>query len=392
MARSQHYLPLVMGFALWFTTGWESFYWIGIMSTSISALDAMWLVAFVSFALALAAQLGTPSLAPLSRRTVVLLAIQSAAALLMMTMPCYFGPSLVAYVAWRAGLTFPPRTAFAFTAIQGLGFTAVVLAYGDASMSTIGGNLAFQAITVSSAVFAIGEARGRIALLQSNAELSRARDQLAEQTVAAERGRIAREIHDVLGHHLAALSLQLEVASHQTEGRGHEAVTRAQHLARSLLGDVRLVVGAYRSGEPIDVRASLEKLLCNLERPATHLTIRGDVQIDHPVLAHTLVRCVQELVTNVLKHADANNLWVDIERTPDGISAQVRDDGAGCGDLRPGFGLSGVRERLEQIGGELTIDCACARGMKVTAKLPIAAESRGSLPGLPGAGLDGGVA
>lgn len=389
MARSQHYLPLVMGFALWFTTGWESFYWIGIMSTSISALDAMWLVAFVSFALALAAQLGTPPLAPLSRRTVALLAVQSASALLMMTMPCYFGPSLVAYVAWRAGLTFPPRTAFAFTAIQGLGFTAVVAAYGDASMSTIGGNLAFQAITVSSAVFAIGEARGRIALLQTNAELSRARDQLAEQTVAAERGRIAREIHDVLGHHLAALSLQLEVASHQTEGAGREAVARAQHLARSLLGDVRLVVGAYRSGAPIDVRASLEQLLGDLERPAPHLTLRGDVQIDHPVIAHTLVRCVQELVTNVLKHADADNLWVDVERTDAGISAQVRDDGAGCGDLRPGFGLSGVRERLEQIGGGLIIDCACARGMKVTARLPINAEPR---HGLAGAGLDGGVA
>jgi signal transduction histidine kinase len=391
MARSQHYLPLVMGFALWFTTGWESFYWIGIMSTSLSAFDVMWLVAFVSFALALAAQLGTPALAPLSRRTVVLLAVQSASALSMMTMPCYFGPSLVAYVAWRAGLTFPARTAFSFTAIQGVGFTAIVLAYGDVSMSTIGGNLAFQAITVSSAVFAIGEARGRIALMQTNAELSRARDQLAEQTVAAERGRIAREIHDVLGHHLAALSLQLEVASHQTEGAGREAVARAQHLARSLLGDVRLVVGAYRSGEPIDVRASLEKLLGNLERPAPHLTIRGDVQIDQPVLAHTLVRCVQELVTNVLKHADADNLWVDVERTEAGISAQVRDDGAGCGDLRPGFGLSGVRERLEQIGGELTIDCACARGMTVTARLPINAESRGALS-LPGAGLDGGAA
>lgn len=378
MARSQHYWPLVIGFALWFTAGWESFYWIGIASSSLSFGDEIWLIAFVSFALALGAQVGVPPLAPLSRRLAAMLAIQSAAALTMMTMPCYFGTYLVAYVAWQAGLSFSPRAALAFTAIQGLGFTAVTLATGNASISVLGGNLAFQALAVSSAVFAIRESRGRIALLQSNAELSRARDQLAEQTVAAERGRIAREIHDVLGHHLAALSLQLEVASHQTEGRGREAVARAQHLASSLLGDVRLVVGAYRSGEPIDVRASLEKLLSNLERPAPHFTVIGDVQIEHPVLAHTLIRCVQELVTNVLKHADADNLWVEVERTPAGISAQVRDDGAGCGDLRPGFGLSGVRERLEQIGGELTIDCECEHGMSVTARLPVSAESTGA--------------
>jgi signal transduction histidine kinase len=379
MARSQHYLPLVMGFALWFTTGWESFYWIGIMSSSLSALDVIWLAAFISFGVALAAQLGTPPLAPLSRRTAALIAIQSACTLTMLTMPCYFGQYLVAYVAWQAGLTFSARAAVAFTAIQGAGFSAILLANHEASIANLGGNLAFHAIAVSSAVFAIGEARGRIALLQTNAELSRARDQLAEQTVAAERGRIAREIHDVLGHHLAALSLQLEVASHQTDGAGREAVARAQQLASSLLGDVRLVVGAYRSGELIDVRASLEKLLSHLERPAPHFTVRGDVQIDHPVLAHTLIRCVQELVTNVLKHADANNLWVEVERTATGISAQVRDDGAGCGDLRPGFGLSGVRERLEQVGGQLTIDCACAHGMSVTATLPVPAEASGGV-------------
>jgi signal transduction histidine kinase len=103
--------------------------------------------------------------------------------------------------------------------------------------------------------------------------------------------------------------------------------------------------------------------------------VRGDVQIDHPVIAHTLIRCVQELVTNVLKHADADNLWVEVERTAGGLSAQVRDDGAGCRDLRPGFGLSGVRERLTQVSGELTIDCACARGMSVTARLPLPSAS-----------------
>lgn len=377
MVRSQHYWPMVLGFALWFTTGWESAYWISFSSSGPIAIgDEIWLISFVAFALVLAAQFAAaPAYAPATRRTAALLAMESAFALTMAVFPCYFAPYLVAYVAWQAGLMFSLRTAMAFTVIQGLGFTAVTLINGAASITMVGSNLALQLMAVSSAVFAIREARGRTALLKTNVELSRARDQLAEQTVAAERGRIAREIHDVLGHHLAALSLQLEVASHQTDGRGHEAVVRAQSLATSLLGDVRLVVDVYRTNEPIDVRASLEKLLCPLERPRAHLEVRGDVQIDHPVIAHTLIRCVQELVTNVLKHADADNLWVEVERTAGGLSAQVRDDGAGCRDLRPGFGLSGVRERLTQVSGELTIDCACARGMSVTARLPLPSAS-----------------
>jgi signal transduction histidine kinase len=375
MARSQQYWPMVLGIALWFTAGCESVYWIFVDSRPLGIGDEIWLFAFVVFPLALGAQGAEPPSAPASRRAALLLAAQSACALTLVALPCYFGPYLVAYVAWRAGLMFSLRTSMAFVVIQGLGFAAVTMATGKASISLVGSSLAFQVMAVGSAVFAIREARGRTALLKTNLELSRARDQLAEQTVAAERGRIAREIHDVLGHHLAALSLQLEVASHQTEGHGHEAVVRAQSLATSLLGDVRLVVDVYRTNDPIDVRASLEKLLCSLERPQAHLTMRGDVQIDHPVIAHTLIRCVQELVTNVLKHADADHLWVEVARTPGGIAAQVRDDGAGCRELRPGFGLSGVRERLSQVGGELTIDCAGERGMSVTVQMPLPSAS-----------------
>lgn len=374
MARPQHTWLMAIGLALWFTTGWESFYWLGVRLGSLSLGDEVWAAAFVAFALALGGQLALGARALGSRRWAAMIAVQSAAALTMVAFPCYLSQYLVAYVAWHVGLVFSLRTSLSFAGIQGLGFAAISMATGNGSITVIGSNLVLQFLAVGSAVFAIREAQGRAALMKSNAELSLARDQLAEQTVAAERGRIAREIHDVLGHHLAALSLQLEVASHQTEGRGKDAVVRAQRLATSLLGDVRLVVDVYRSNEPIDVRASLEKLISALERPIPHLVMRGDLQIDHPVLTHTLIRCVQELITNVLKHANAENLWVDVERTPAEIVAKVWDDGTGCRELRPGFGLSGVRERLSQVGGELSIESPSCGGTTVKVRLPLPAE------------------
>lgn len=375
MARTQHTWLMAIGLALWFTTGWESFYWLGFGLREMSLGDEVWAIAFVCFALALGGQLALGAQAVGSRRWAALIALQSAAALTMTAFPCHFSQYLVAYVAWHAGLVFTLRTALSFAGIQGLGFAAVAMAVSNGSITVIGSNLVLQLLAVSSAVFAVRESRGRSALMKSHAELSLARDQLAEQTVAAERGRIAREIHDVLGHHLAALSLQLEVASHQTEGRGRDAVARAQSLATSLLGDVRLVVDVYRSNAPIDVRAALEKLLCGLERPIAQLTVKGDVQIEHPVLTHTLIRCVQELITNVLKHAKAEHLWVEVERTDHGLLATVRDDGGGCPELRPGFGLSGMRERLSQVNGELAIECVPGGGIVATVKIPLAART-----------------
>jgi signal transduction histidine kinase len=88
-----------------------------------------------------------------------------------------------------------------------------------------------------------------------------------------------------------------------------------------------------------------------------------------------VLRCVQEIITNAIRHAGANNLWIELSRTGNGIAIRARDDGRGTKELRPGHGLTGMRERLEQVGGRLEIETQTAKGFSVNAWLPL---SRGA--------------
>ncbi len=95
----------------------------------------------------------------------------------------------------------------------------------------------------------------------------------------------------------------------------------------------------------------------------------SDAQTD-PRRAQTLLRCAQELVTNAVRHSQATNLWIGLERSPEGISLTVRDDGSGTGELIPGNGINGMRERLRELGGRLDISTGPKLGFRARAWLP----------------------
>ncbi|MGH8212818.1 MAG: ATP-binding protein, partial [Rhodanobacteraceae bacterium] len=85
-----------------------------------------------------------------------------------------------------------------------------------------------------------------------------------------------------------------------------------------------------------------------------------------------LLRCTQEIVTNAVRHAGARHLWLRFERTPAGMLAlKAHDDGRGAAELKPGNGLIGMRERLAEVGGELSIHTARDRGFSLEASLPL---------------------
>jgi len=88
--------------------------------------------------------------------------------------------------------------------------------------------------------------------------------------------------------------------------------------------------------------------------------------------ALAIVRCVQEIVTNTLRHAHADRLWVTVRTTPEEVSVEARDDGRGASSVRPGNGLVGMRERVEGLGGRLIVDSAPSQGFHVTARIPTA--------------------
>lgn len=203
-----------------------------------------------------------------------------------------------------------------------------------------------------------------------NSELRATRALLAESARVNERTRISRELHDLLGHHLTALSLNLEVASHLSEGKAQEHVRQAHTLARLLLTDVREAVSQLREGGAIDVGAALRPLAENVPALDIEMQIEEPLTMDDPERAHVLLRCTQEIITNTVRHANAGKLWIGIRREQGRISIEARDDGDGVETILPGNGLRGMRERLHQYQGTLQVESRPGQGFKLRLSLP----------------------
>jgi signal transduction histidine kinase len=206
---------------------------------------------------------------------------------------------------------------------------------------------------------------------QLNAELRATRALLAESSRMGERLRISRELHDLLGHHLTALSLNLEVAGHLTEGKAQEHVRQSHTLAKLLLTDVREAVSEMREEVGVDLGSALKSLIEGVSVLKVHLTVSEDAQIQDADRAHVMLRCTQEIITNTVRHSGADQLWLDLKTGNDAIELTARDNGRGARDMIHGNGLRGMRERLAQFGGQLTIINLSGNGLSLTAKLPL---------------------
>ncbi|GLQ92101.1 sensor histidine kinase [Dyella acidisoli] len=209
-----------------------------------------------------------------------------------------------------------------------------------------------------------------------NSELRATRALLAESTRIAERMRIARELHDVIGHHLTALSLNLEVASHLSNESSAVHVRKAQSTARLLLADVREAVSELRQDDAIDLTQALQSLIDGVPSLHVHLTIPPRFSVEDPRRAQVLLRCVQEIITNTARHAGARNLWLAFTYEEETLlSLCARDDGRGTSDITPGNGLAGMRERLAEFGGTVTIESEVGQGFALSIRLPLGEPS-----------------
>ncbi|WP_305805482.1 sensor histidine kinase [Stenotrophomonas sp. YIM B06876] len=206
-----------------------------------------------------------------------------------------------------------------------------------------------------------------------NAELRATRLLLAESARVNERTRISRELHDLLGHHLTALSLNLEVASHISQGQAQEHVRQAHTLAKLLLTDVREAVSQLRESGAIDLAAALRPLAERVPSLEIHLDIDEPLSVEDPGRAHVLLRCTQEIITNAVRHASARHLWIRVHREEAQVVIEAHDDGVGAaaGEIIPGNGLRGMRERISQYGGELVMDTRPGQGFRLRAAVPV---------------------
>jgi signal transduction histidine kinase len=233
--------------------------------------------------------------------------------------------------------------------------------------AAIGG---FQLFAASSTFLARRQAEARAALARANEELRATRALLAERSRAEERVRIARDLHDTLGHHLTALSLQLDVASRLTNGKPAEHVQQAHAITRLLLGDVRDVVSRLRETGPLDLVPAVQSLAAPAPGLTIHLDVPGQLPVDEPDRSQAVIRCVQEIITNSRRHSGARNLWLRLEPKHGGVQVHARDDGGGAAVVTPGHGLTGMSERFAAQGGRVTFSTRPGGGFEVDAYMP----------------------
>lgn len=188
---------------------------------------------------------------------------------------------------------------------------------------------------------------------QLNRELIATQSLLTEATRQSERLRISRNIHDVVGHHLTALTINLQVASHLAEGQAKEAIDQSWSVAKLLLGDVRTAVSEIRDMSAIDLNGALQRLFDNIPRLQIDCTIDPQIKITEVSLAEMLLRSVQEALTNSLKHGHSKQVWIDLSLQGTQLLLHIKDNGyRDKGLIEAGNGLTGMAERVAALGGE----------------------------------------
>jgi signal transduction histidine kinase len=240
-----------------------------------------------------------------------------------------------------------------------------------ATMLVMLGYLAFQLFAFFSVRIAIREQHARQLLAETNAELRVATELLEMNSRTAERLRIARDLHDLLGHHLAALSINLEVARHLTDGAAREQVEKSQAVTKLLLSDVRDVVSRMREDEPVDLTAAMKSLSDVIQKPSLHLDVAPDLALKDAAVAQIALRAVQEIVTNSVRHSGARNLWLKLTTNDGTLSIESRDDGCGTDAVQFGNGLRGMRERVEEAHGSIEVSSMRGSGFAVAVRLPL---------------------
>ncbi|WP_432494776.1 sensor histidine kinase [Kineococcus gypseus] len=302
-----------------------------------------------------------------------LLAVQVAAALAAWSLAPAAGWTAVLFVVTAVSAAYalgPTGTAVLVAAQCAAVVAGTALAHGEAGRAAVVGLVygAFQVFAVLVVLAGRREAEQRAALAAAHAELRAAAALLATSARDAERLRISRDLHDVVGHGLTALALELEVASHRVDGPAGEHVERARSIAKDLLADVRRAVGGLR-GQVRGLEAALREAAGDPPGLEVDLAVREEVPLD-PERALVVVRCTQELVTNALRHAGARRLRVDVVAGAAGVHLVAEDDGRGSGRLRLGNGLNGVVERVEDAGGSVRFRTAPGRGFRAEVRVP----------------------
>ncbi|MGW7077445.1 sensor histidine kinase [Streptomyces sp. NPDC054866] len=286
---------------------------------------------------------------------------------------------LFVYVAVSAGAVLPMR--YAMWVIPAV--TGVMIAVGlrTDSIEDLLGSLAVLTLLVGFAMTGVRE------LVRTTIQLRQARATVAQLAANEERLRLARDLHDLLGHSLSLITLKSELAGRMLPAHPDKAaqqVADIEQVSRQALVDVREAVSGYR-------RRTLDGELAGARTALTAAGVEADVPLQAPASLPgeegetALAWALREAVTNVVRHSGARRCTVALtsRHTLDGpvVELSVEDDGRGGSSTVRGNGLTGLAERVEAVGGVLDAGPGARRGFRLTARVPL---DRGAEPA-PGA-------
>jgi signal transduction histidine kinase len=344
--------------------------------TSPRPLDAVavGLVGVVAGALALRRRYPISVLVVLNAVALAWSAAQYPGALVLLTplIACY---TLAALRGWRWGLAGAVVTALG-------ALVAIRLAFGAADPAGTNISAVLMAANAGAAGTAVGYYRALLTTTRAQlAHQAQTHQEQARHRAVEERLRIARELHDVFGHTMATISVQAGVGIHLLETRPAQAVeslTTIKQVSDQGLTDVKIILGVLRADDDPDQPrtprgglAQLDALLSPVRAAGVQprLTVAGSARPLPAAVDLAVYRIIQEALTNVLRHARARTVELDVSYEPAQVVIRIRDDGTGT-DGQDGHGISGMRERAVALSGQFTAGPHPDGGFQVRCALP----------------------
>lgn len=281
----------------------------------------------------------------------------------------------VIYAAATAGRLYPTRRAVAVVAAL-MGVAAVMIVISPVPMplrlAALLPALVFTPVIGATSIFDAERDRANQRLLRADEEIERL-------ATIAERERIARDLHDLLGHTLSVIVLKSELAARLVRAdpdRATAEVSDIEQIGRQALGEVRAAVTGYRAR---GLSAELDGARVALEAAGVDVEVHADPTDLRPEQESALAMALREAVTNVVRHAEAQRATISITTVGAGVRLRVTDDGRGPAGLA-GSGITGMRERISALGGHVEVGDPQGRdnrhGTVVEVTVPLAATAK----------------
>jgi signal transduction histidine kinase len=223
-------------------------------------------------------------------------------------------------------------------------------------------------VLLSTTLANVEQARGQLAA--TNAQLLATQALLEDSVRDRERLRIARELHDLIGHKLTALQLNLQVAGRVMKAPHPSELDTARGIAGEILKDIRNVV-AYVPMQPgVSIDAALVELARAFPRSLVRVEIARDVRVDDMETAQCILRGAQEATSNAVRHGQATDIVISLAHVAGELVLSVQDNGVGMLGAQPGFGLASVESRVRELGGRLELRAIEPRGTELRLLMP----------------------